>query len=138
MREALKIDAGKWEIALTFGAIPRNSREIAMLSRSMVEILLELGAGAEVPERHVEEGRTMPNLERASGSHPREAPLVRIRSSAERPEAAFTAMRYRDRWFWIDDRDYRSKGIFTFLMLLFSLSETGVTAQAPVITIPGN
>jgi hypothetical protein len=47
-------------------------------------------------------------------------------------------VRYHDRWFWIDDGDFRSKGVFTFLMLLFSLSETGVTPQAPVVTIPVN
>ena len=80
----------------------------------------------------------MPNLARKADGHPRDLPLVRILSGAERPDAVFAATHYRDRWFWIDDRDFRSKGIFTFLMLLFSLSETGVAAQAPVITIPVN
>ena len=32
----------------------------------------------------------------------------------------------------------RSKGIFTFLMMFFSLAETGVTPQQPVLTIPVN
>lgn len=138
VRESLKVEAAAGEITLTYGAVQRNSREVAMLSRSMFEILLELGAGAEVPAQHVEEGRTMPNLARKADGHPRDLPLVRILSGAERPDAVFAATHYRDRWFWIDDRDFRSKGIFTFLMLLFSLSETGVAAQAPVITIPVN
>jgi len=36
------------------------------------------------------------------------------------------------------DRDRLSKGYFTFLMVLFSLAETGATPQAPIITVPIN
>jgi hypothetical protein len=43
-----------------------------------------------------------------------------------------------DHWFWIDNRDFRSKSIFSFLLLLTSLAETGVTPQAPVITVPAS
>jgi len=43
---------------------------------------------------------------------------------------AYVSVRYRDRWFWIDDRDVCSKMVFSFLMLAFSLTETG-SAQAP-------
>jgi len=138
VREALGIDPDATETRLTFGAVPRNNREIAMLSRSMFEILLELGGGIDVPSQHVDEGRTAPNMAASANASPRDAPLVRIRSGADRPGGAFAAFHYRDRWYWIDDRDYRSKAVFTFLMLLFSLAETGVTPQAPVITVPVN
>lgn len=138
VRETLKLDPMASDITLTFGAIQRNDREIAMLSRSMLEILLEIGASASVPADHVKDGRAAPNPVLSPTGHPRDQPLVRIQSGAERPDTAFAATRYRDRWFWIDDRDLRSKSIFTFLMMLFSLSETGVAQQAPVITIPVN
>jgi hypothetical protein len=35
------------------------------------------------------------------------------------------AMTYKDYWFWVDDRDFKSKRAFTFLMILFSLTESG-------------
>ena len=48
-----------------------------------------------------------------------------VKSSADKPDFVFTAVKYRDHWFWIDDRDMRSKRTFAFLMILFSLTETG-------------
>ena len=46
------------------------------------------------------------------------------------------AIYYRDRWFWIDDRDLKTKRAFAFMMLLFTLSETGEKENLPLITIP--
>lgn len=37
---------------------------------------------------------------------------------------------------WIDDTDILSKTQFTFLVILFSLAETGASASAPVVTVP--
>ena len=39
---------------------------------------------------------------------------------------------------WIDDGDFASKRIFSFLLIFFSLAETGVTPQTPVLTVPAN
>jgi hypothetical protein len=44
--------------------------------------------------------------------------------------------RYKDYWYWIDSRNFNSKGLFTFAMLLFTLAETGSLASVPVVTIP--
>jgi hypothetical protein len=39
-------------------------------------------------------------------------------------------------WFWIADRDLKSKRTFAFIMMLFTLSETGEKENFPLITIP--
>jgi hypothetical protein len=128
----LKPDAK--EYLLSFGALPRNDEEIAVLSRSMLEIIVELAAYVEVPKSDVDERRTTPTAD--AGSRTGEAaPLVRVRNSDAPPFDAFAATRYRGRWFWIDDRDLVSKRIFAFVMLLISLSETGGLPNAPVLTI---
>ena len=62
--------------------------------------------------------------------------LLRVRSSDRPPDDAYVAVKYRDGWFWIDDRDHDSKSAFSFLMLLFSLTETGTTQTAPIVTVP--
>jgi hypothetical protein len=63
-------------------------------------------------------------------------PLLQVHSGDAAPGDAHIAVRYRDGWFWIDDRDHSSKAAFNFLMLLFSLTETGSTQAAPVVTVP--
>ena len=48
----------------------------------------------------------------------------------------FSSVPYRDHRFWIDDRDLRSKSVFSFLMFLFTLLETSDKGGAPIVTIP--
>ncbi len=53
----------------------------------------------------------------------------------DEPDDAFVTIRYRDLWFWIDDRDFASKRRFSFMLLLTSLAETGASPSAPLITV---
>jgi hypothetical protein len=64
-------------------------------------------------------------------------PILGFILSSE-PGDAFVSVRYRNSYFWIDDRDLRSKIVFSFLMLVFNMVETGDKAMAPVVTIPKN
>jgi hypothetical protein len=45
------------------------------------------------------------------------------------------SVHYRNQWFWIDDRDLAAKRGLSFLMMLFTLVESGATAAPPVLTI---
>jgi hypothetical protein len=121
---------------LVYGAIPKDDGEIAILSRSIMEIIIELASYAEVPERHVEEKRVLyfdsAGLDAASSVKP----LIQIKTAPSKPENAFVFVEYRDHWFYIDDRDYPSKRIFSFLMLLTSLTEASEDKGSPVITLP--
>jgi hypothetical protein len=46
------------------------------------------------------------------------------------------AVRHRGAWFWVDDRDWRSKRVFVLIMFLFTLSDTAADDRLPVLTIP--
>jgi len=106
-----------------------------MLTRSMLQIMIELASYIDVPAKDIEEGRVATVFDKnATDIHP----LIRIHSGASRPEDALVSIRYRDNWFWIDDTDIDSKRIFSFLMMLFSLTETGEKTGAPIVTVPTN
>jgi len=82
----------------------------------------------DVPPEHIAQGRATPGLTPA-------APL-RISCSGKQPADAFVAVPYRDHWFWIDDRDLKTKRAFALLVMLFSLGESGQREALPLITIP--
>ncbi|MCU0933654.1 MAG: hypothetical protein MUE86_04255 [Thiobacillaceae bacterium] len=128
----LEEDASEFEIA--YGLIPRKPNEVAMLTRSMMEIMLQLGFGIDLPAAHAAGGRALPGQRRPGEAEA--APLVRIRSGTEAPEDAYSAVPYKGYWYWIDDSDIASKRTFTFLMILFSLAETGQASASPVVTVP--
>ena len=65
-------------------------------------------------------------------------PLIRIHSSTGKPVEAFISVRYRNYYFWIDDRDFESKKLFSFLMFVLTLVETGEKGTTPIVTVPTN
>ena len=138
LAEILNVDGAGRELSLTFGTVPRSRTEIAMLTRSMAEIFQEIAATVEVPRQDIEEGRANPAPPPPDRPNQWDEPMVRIHAGPQQPPDAYAAVRYHGHWFWIDDRDMQSKTLFTFILVLFSLAETGAAPTAPVITIPAN
>lgn len=136
VKETLGISPELEEIPLIFGVSRADGGEIRLLTRSMWEILAELSTGVEVPQQDMAEGRAISR--EPPDKRPRELPIARVHSSTEPPADAYVAARYRDHWFWISDRDLRSKRVFTFLTVFSSIAETGAVPQVPIITIPAN
>jgi hypothetical protein len=136
--DTLRLKPDKGEVTLSFGATQRTPNDIAVLSRSMVEILVHIAAGIEVPAQDVANGRTFASLEVPQAPTAQDRPIVAIHSGKDQPSGAYAAVQYRGTWYFIDDHDFAAKRAFTFLMLFFSLAETGVPGQAPVLTIPAN
>ena len=108
-----------------------------MMTRSMLQIMLEFAAVVQVPESDVVQGRATPGLVEASGATLNGPPL-RVLVADAPPRHAFVAAQYDGRWFWIADTDIQSKYTFAIIMLLFSIADTGVRGSAPVVTIPAN
>jgi len=124
------------EALLVYGARQRNSNQIALQTRSVQEILSEFSVGVEVPEADLAAGRATLKLRHDSAAESHNYPLMRIQSGSQRPADSFAMVPYRNRWFWIDDRDLNSKRMFMFLSVFSALAETGVAPQTPLITIP--
>jgi hypothetical protein len=134
-RKLMGMDPDATEFQLVFGASASSDREVAMQTRSLLHILGLIAARADVPAEDIQSGRAAPGIGSvAENSVPQ--PSLRIRASEEKPKDAFVAVEYRDHWFWIDDRDLVSKRDFSFMMLLFTLADTGEKESLPLITIP--
>jgi hypothetical protein len=136
VRKTLGLDPAGGELKVAYGSIAKDDKEIAILSRSILEIIIDMASSIEVPQVHVEEKRVNPTMTEDTVQGAPVPPLIRIHSSPDKPGDAFITVPYRNHWFWIDDRDLRSKSLFSFLMFIFSLTETGGKEGAPVITVP--
>ena len=63
--------------------------------------------------------------------------LVKIKSQLMQPTSSFVAVPYRNRWFYIDDQDIKSKIFFMVLSSIFSLQSGDLPAtSSPVLTLP--
>jgi hypothetical protein len=135
LRQLLRLDPDATEFALVFGGTAANGKELAVLTRSILHIMSTMAAQVEVPAKEIAEGRAAPGFSPAAeaATGPR---LVRIHCSPGKPADAAVAVAYRGHWFWIDDRDLKSKRAFTFMLMLFTLADTGGKENLPLITIP--
>lgn len=135
LNKILGLDPGARSITVSYGSVQKNNREMAMLTQSLLQIMITLATQITVPEAHVKDGRTVPSTNMLD-QQGRDWRLIDIKHSVEAPENAFTKVKYRDHWFWVDDRDFHSKRTFAFLMIIFSLMETGGQEGLPLVTIP--
>jgi hypothetical protein len=134
VRELLGLTEDVSRFEIVHGMFPRASDQVAVLTRSMMEIILQLGFGIDLPPADIASGRVLAGKRKAGEAEGTR--LVHIRSGAEEPTDTYAAVRYKGNWYWIDENDVESKRTFTFLMILFSLAETGQSVPAPVVTVP--
>jgi hypothetical protein len=131
VRELLGVERATRQIEVTYGRTRRGSGQVAVLTRSVLQILHEMGAQIVVPDADVRRGDTL-----ATEAEDAAARIIRVHHGPSAPGDAFAAVPYRDRWFWIDAADYRSKVAFTFAHVLQTLAETGHGPPTPLVTIP--
>jgi len=135
LRQLLRLDQDATEFNLVFGGMAGHDKELAVLTRSILQIMTTMAGQAEVPPEDVEQGRATPGLRQGDDATSFRS-LVRIHSSKSKPTDAAVAVPYRGQWFWIDDRDLHSKRAFAFMLMLFTLADTGQKESLPLITIP--
>ena len=135
LRRLLRLDPNGTEFKLAFGGTAANDKEVAVLTRSILHLMQTMASQIEVPPQDLAESRAVPGWESAQDK-PGAMRLVNIQSSKNKPSDAFVAIEYRNHWFWIDDRDLKTKRVFAFMMMLFTLSDTSDKENLPLITIP--
>jgi hypothetical protein len=133
LRETLGLRQGAKEFTLTYGLVAGKPDTFAVLTVSILDMMVGLAKLVDVPQQHIDEGRAFPTfVDTGMGG-----PLLQVHSSLEEPEMPYVAIRERDYWFYIDDRDLMSKRTFAVLQILLSLTDAGEAAKGPVISIGG-
>ncbi len=131
VREILGVAPDVREFQLTHGSGVGGPDELGMLSRSMLQILIELGGCINVPGDHLKTGRAAPAVDFIPGTR-----LMTIHSGRFPPSDTAASISYKGHWFWVADNDFASKRMLSLLMMFFSLTETGNKGVAPAVTIP--
>src|ERR1035438_6980445 len=134
IRQMLKLAPDQQKFVLTYSPVRGAADELAVNSRSMLQIMQAFASYLDVPEAHLKDRSAVPAFENSASASWRD--VVRIHSGKDKPAQAYAAVPYRDYWFWIDDGDWRTKRALTAVMFFFTLAETGAPEKLPLITIP--
>ncbi|MEN8129633.1 MAG: hypothetical protein ABFS45_05440 [Pseudomonadota bacterium] len=112
----------------------QDSGGIGITTRSVFDLLEILSGAVEVPEQDQASGVAV--------SYPPPGMVgkqLRVRHSRTEPGHASVAVKYRDGWFYIDEKDQATKQFFRLLTTLLSVNiaeSTGRASAAPVLTVP--
>ncbi len=130
-RELLGLDPDATEFELVGGEFATNPQQIAVRGRSLLRVLQLMALFVDVPEEDVAQGRATAGLPPGTPG-----PGFHVKVAEDEPEDAFVAVNYRGRYYYVDDRDLRSKRALSFIMVLFSMADRSEEAAKPVLTIP--
>jgi hypothetical protein len=137
VRSLLDLRQGTQKFAVNYGGYSGKDDEISMMTRSMLQVMLELAAVIQVPQLEESESKVTPGLVEGQ-ENKTQMPLLNILSGSNLSPDPSIAVQYNGRWFWIADTDIRSKSVFAAVMLLFSISDIGIKGMGPIVTIPAN
>jgi hypothetical protein len=140
-RSSYEVEVGTKESVDDENAGQRESTTLNINPRSVVQAMYYLSHGVETPPEHVACGLVKTPL-LADGSPFDWQELfgglftVHAVKQHRRPDCAFVAVKYRDRWFFIDDRDAESKATFALLLTMSRINPTPAKKGGPVLTLP--
>jgi len=134
IRRLLQMSADEQKFSLLYSPMRGGANELAVNSRSMLQILQAFSTYVDVPEQHLRELRAFKSVD--ENASPDQYRTGRILSGTTRPEGAFAAVRYRDHWFWVPDNDLQTKRALTAIMFVFTLTGSASPERLPLVTIP--
>ncbi len=126
-------DGAEVVLPVSLAAVGRVHDGITITTRSVFDLMEILSASVELPDADTRSGAAL--------HYPPSGPVgrsLKIASSKGTPEQAYVAVRHRDVWFYIDERDQPTKQFFRLLSTLWSvtMAESTRNSATPVLTVP--
>lgn len=136
-----EVTVGSRESIVTERGERQEFTTLNLYPRSVVQALYYLSHGILVPPEHITCGLVKtPLLADGSPFDWQElfGGLFTVHSVKQhrRPDCAFVAVKYRDRWFFIDDRDADTKATFSLILTMTRVNPTPAKKGGPVLTLP--
>lgn len=135
LRSLLHLSSDTKQYEVVYGQSAGDSRQIRMVTRSVLGILGNLGAEIEVPPEQVQSGATKQTISLVGGET---RPTVIVHASKRAPSNAYVAIAYGGSAYWIAGNDFDSKYAFTVVQNLMALAEASQDAKAPIVTVPAS
>ncbi|CAM2195942.1 conserved protein of unknown function [Paraburkholderia kururiensis] len=132
VRALLRLSPKVNEYEIVYGSRTADGTRIAMVTRSVMGILSNLGAQVDVPAADVQRGATTPTV-RLVGGETRPTVVVHVGTP---PKDAYAVVTYRGKSWWIDNNDFDSKYALTVLQNLIALAQANQDQKAPILTVP--
>ena len=122
---------------ITERVINLKDDELSIQTRSIMAMMEFMARGVEVPREHLEEGRVVDyGLQDSDGELKKGLIPFKMRSSKDRPDNVFAAVRFNDYWYYIDHNDITSKRALSLIIVLFRLQAPTPAGAAPILTLP--
>ncbi|MFV3308408.1 hypothetical protein ACNFBT_24365 [Pseudomonas sp. NY15181] len=134
LRGLLHMPEDRQQFVLRYSPVRGEADELAVSSRSLLQILTAFSSYVDVPQEHIEDRSALPAFREGEASSARAQ--IHILSGKDKPRHAYVAVFYRDYWYWIEDSNLAAKRALGAVMLFFTLAETSGNEKAPLITIP--
>ncbi|WP_152223418.1 hypothetical protein [Pseudomonas sp. SCB32] len=134
LRGLLHMPEDRQQFVLRYSPVRGEADELAVSSRSLLQILTAFSSYVDVPQEHLDDHSALPAFVDGKGSGAK--PQIHIRSGKDKPQQAYVAVYYHGYWYWIEDSDLAAKRALGAVMLFFTLADTSGNEKAPVITIP--
>ena len=110
--------------------------EIGLRGRSMLEIMQVASKEVRVPEDDIERSAASADQSKHLKSSTGATDWLDIKTSESAPSNSNLSVQFRGHWFYIDDRDLKSRRTFAMLTALFAVVGGTVPGAHPVLTLP--
>lgn len=130
-RRLLRLPQNATEAEVVYGRVAKRG-QVAILTRSVLSMLFQVGAEIQVPAPDARDGDTVPAIHDAV----KQRPIAIVHAGPKPPSDSYASVKYNGQSFWIDQNDFDSKVAFTTIEILRALAASGTSAPGTVVTIP--